>query len=363
MTSTYTPNNLLELMGIGDQSGTWGNTTNTMISTVDRLTKGVGSKVMSGSGDQITTIQGTISVGHYLVLLLTGTLSTGADLEITPNTQSKFFFITNNSGATVEVFQGTKGSASTVSISNTKSVVLYAAGSGTTSAVVDIASSLNEVGSSIQAFNNFLNNMATTGIAVDQMIYGTGTNTVAATALTSFARSLLDDADAATFLTTLGLPTVAQLNYNAISTLGTSEANKVLTANGSNDVIIGNDLTVVGELKAASYNETYSSLSSVSNVTTANLETANVFKTILTEATTFSFTFPPASGTSNAFTLIVQQDSGSNFYGVIWPSSVKWTRSLTPALTNVAGAVDIFVFFTVDAGVNYYGFTAGQNMG
>jgi hypothetical protein len=47
--------------------------------------------------------------------------------------------------------------------------------------------------------------MDAVNIAVDQIIYGTGTGTVTTTALSSFGRTLIDDADAATARSTLGL--------------------------------------------------------------------------------------------------------------------------------------------------------------
>ena len=43
MASTYAVNTGIELIADGEQSGTWGDTTNTNLQIVDRLTSGVGS--------------------------------------------------------------------------------------------------------------------------------------------------------------------------------------------------------------------------------------------------------------------------------------------------------------------------------
>jgi len=51
-----------------------------------------------------------------------------------------------------------------------------------------------------------LNSISALGTAADKMLYTTGVDTWAETALTAFGRSLIDDADAATARTTLGLP-------------------------------------------------------------------------------------------------------------------------------------------------------------
>lgn len=54
--------------------------------------------------------------------------------------------------------------------------------------------------------------IANLDIAANEMLYGTGANVFAKTALTAFARTMLDDADAAAVRTTLGLGSIASSN-------------------------------------------------------------------------------------------------------------------------------------------------------
>jgi hypothetical protein len=63
-----------------------------------------------------------------------------------------------------------------------------------------------EIGTDVQAFNVLLLAISNLVTSADTMPYFTGLNTVALTDLTSFARTLLDDVDAATFRATLGIP-------------------------------------------------------------------------------------------------------------------------------------------------------------
>tara|TARA_B100000686_G_C16794116_1_gene980978 strand:- start:1464 stop:2222 length:759 start_codon:yes stop_codon:yes gene_type:complete len=148
--------------------------------------------------------------------------------------------------------------------------------------------------------------------------------------------------------------TATELNYVDITTLGTSEASKALTADANGDV------TLAEELIAKSYNETYVAPTSSSNATTVDCETGNTFQHTLTENTTFTFSNPPTSGTAFTFTLKIIQDAGASGFTVTWPGAVDWPAATAPTLTATASAVDVFVFYTTDGGTTWLGFTAGQ---
>jgi len=151
--------------------------------------------------------------------------------------------------------------------------------------------------------------------------------------------------------------TAAEINYTDITTLGTSEASKVVTADANGDV------TLAAELKATSYNEAYVAVTSSGAATTVNCEAGNAFSHTLTENTTFTFSNPPASGTAYSFSIEIIQDASASGYTVTWPTSVDWPSATAPTLTATASAKDVFVFYTRDGGTNWYGFTAGQALG
>jgi len=121
--------------------------------------------------------------------------------------------------------------------------------------------------------------------------------------------------------------------------------------------------TVTAELKANSYNESYTAVTSTSNATTVNCEAGNTFMHTLTENTTFTFSNPPASGTGYTMTVEIIQDASASGYTVTWPTSVDWPSATAPTLTATASAVDLFVFTTRDGGTTWYGFLAGDAMG
>jgi hypothetical protein len=106
MASTYTVNTGIELIANGEQSGTWGDTTNTNLEIIDRLTNGVGSITLSGTTHTLTTTDGALSDGQYKVLVFGGTPSGTNTVTISPNDQAKQYFVVNSSGQSIILTQG-----------------------------------------------------------------------------------------------------------------------------------------------------------------------------------------------------------------------------------------------------------------
>lgn len=143
--------------------------------------------------------------------------------------------------------------------------------------------------------------------------------------------------------------TAAELNYLDITTLGLTAASKAVTADANG--VVTHD---------AGISEEYTAVTSSSNVVSLNLQLGNNFSHDLTEATTVSFANPAASGKASFATLRVIQ--GSTARVITWHSSIKWAGDEAPTLSTGDDDVDIFVFYTVDAGTTYYAFTGGQDM-
>ena len=93
---------------------------------------------------------------------------------------------------------------------------------------------------------------------------------------------------------------------------------------------------------------------------TISLTDGNVHNVTLTANCTFTFSAPPADGTSGSFTLFLNQD-GTGSRLATWPSEVKWAGGTAPTLTTTASRTDILVFTTIDAGTIWYGAVSGQD--
>ena len=118
-------------------------------------------------------------------------------------------------------------------------------------------------------------------------------------------------------------------------------------------------LSSIGAVKPVTYQETYASLSAASTVD-CDLKTANHFAVTIDQNTTFTFTDPPASGTSFAFTLIITQHSTAAT--LTWPGGVDWAGGSQPAIAG-NNEVQAYGFITRDGGTTYYGFLGGSAIG
>lgn len=110
------------------------------------------------------------------------------------------------------------------------------------------------------------------------------------------------------------------------------------------------------------YSETSVNVNATST-TTLDLELGNIFNLAQSlDITILNINNPSPSGKACSFTLIRTKDNSATARAISWPASVKWHNGVAPTLSSTANAVDIFEFFTIDAGTTWFGFIAGQAM-
>ena len=180
MASTYTVNSGIEKPGSGEQSGTWGDTTNTNFDIIDRVLSGVGSITLSGTTHTLTTSDGSLSDGHYKVLLLGGSPSGTNTVTISPNDQDKMYLVKNDSGQSV-IF--TQGSGGNVTIINGETAWIFANGAGSgaqvqkASFIPDLVSDTSpQLGGNLDVNAKNIVFGDSSGASDDRLTFGAGTD-------------------------------------------------------------------------------------------------------------------------------------------------------------------------------------------
>lgn len=282
MASTWTTNIAIEKIADGEKTDTWGQITNRNFDIVDRATNGVGTIDLSSSGaaHTLSTTDGTtgdsLDDGQYRVLVLDGATE-DCTITVSPNDASKFYLVDNDSGYDVTFTQGT---GANVTVSNGATGVIYCDGAGAAAAV----------------------------------------------------KAVIDE----TTLTTLGITaTAAELNYLDITTLGTSEASKAVTADANGDVKFSNAI-----------------VETVYNLTGTALDPNN--GTVQTKTISANTTFTDSLSAGESMSLHLTSASS---YTITWPT-ITWitgTGNNAPTLT----AADTVVLFKIST--TLYGVWIGSS--
>ncbi len=104
--STYSPSLRLELIGTGDQSGTWGNTTNNNLGTlIEQAISGYITIAVTTADQALTALDGASDESRNMVLALTTT--TGANFAVYAPPAEKTYVIYNASSYTATVYNST----------------------------------------------------------------------------------------------------------------------------------------------------------------------------------------------------------------------------------------------------------------
>ena len=141
MPSTYTSNNKIQKIATGEQSGTWGSTTNTNFDLFDTAIDGFVAVAVTGTTTTLNIPDGSAADGRNKVLSFTGALTAANTVSVTPNTVKKHYFVQNNTTGSqnIIIYQG---SGSTVTIKPGYSSVVYLDGAGGSASAKEVLTSL-----------------------------------------------------------------------------------------------------------------------------------------------------------------------------------------------------------------------------
>jgi hypothetical protein len=346
MASTYSTNLKIELIGTGEQAGTWGNTTNTNLGTaLEQAVVGKADVTMSTTTVTLTlTNANTAQNARAIYLNLTGSPGGAAVLEV-PAIE-KPYIVKNGSDQQVTIkVSGQTG----VPIPTTKTALVYNNGTDVVTAIDFIPSLV--LGAALPIASGGTGSTSTTFVDLTTNVTGTLPVANGGTGITSFGTGV------ATFL---GTPSSANLASALTDETGTGVA-----VFGTNPTLTG--VTLAGEAACADNLVTRATLkdyaiegSAIGNVgatRTLDLNDANFFSATLDQACTFTFSNPAASGDFCGFSLAL---TNGGAFTITYPASVDFVGGVAPTLT--AAGLDLLVFLTYDGGTTYLGLVAGLDI-
>jgi hypothetical protein len=122
--------------------------------------------------------------------------------------------------------------------------------------------------------------------------------------------------------------------------------------------IVGTNTVIDGSSRFGNVGELVNALGTVTTTATINLNNGTFVTATLGGNCTFTFSNPSAGAAS--FSLVLTNDATAG-RAITWPVSVKWPSASIPIRTTAANKIDVYTFFTVDGGTNWFGNLAQYN--
>ena len=147
MASTYTTNLGIEKIATGEQSGTWGNTTNTNLDLIDQAINGIvqitaAATGSTGSPNALTITNGSASDGRNKFIDFYSPTDLGGTVyyQLDPNDAEKIVFVRNSlgGGQTLVLFQGTYNASNDVEVPNGVDMLVKFDGTGASATVTNV---------------------------------------------------------------------------------------------------------------------------------------------------------------------------------------------------------------------------------
>jgi hypothetical protein len=306
--ATYVNNLRLKEISTGDESGTWGTSTNTNLELIGEAL-GIGTEAITTNADThaTTVADGTADAGRAFYLKYTGTLDSACTITIGPNTMKRVQIIENATSGSQNIIIS-QGSGANVTIAAGKVAVVQLDGAGSGAAVLDVF----------------------TDLAVTDSLSINGTTLTIGDA-TAEDTKIVFDGNAQDFY--VGLDDSADdLVIGLGSTVGTTPA---ISVDEDQFVTMPKKVTA-----STSANISQVAITSSSNATAWDARAAANAYYVTVENTTFS---APSNAVEGAI-ISIEIAQGGTARTVAWNTVFEFAASTAPTVTATASKTDIFAF-------------------
>jgi len=232
--ATYANDLRLKEIATGDESGTWGTSTNTNLSLIADAFS-LGTKQMAANADETFTMPDATADGtRSLYLKITSAVSLTATRTVTlaPNTVSKVWIIENATTGSQSITIA-QGSGSSVTIANGSKVMVVTDGAGAGAAVTNANPTTTSGTVTSVSGTGTVNGITLTGTVTSSGNLTLG-GTLSGVDLTSQVTGTLSPANGGTGATTLTANNVILGNgTSAVQFVAPGASGNVLTSNGT----------------------------------------------------------------------------------------------------------------------------------
>ena len=233
--ATYVNNLRLKEIATGDESGTWGTSTNT---NLELVTDGFsyGTKQMAADANETFTMPDATTDatrGFYLKITSAASLTATREVTLGPNTVSKVWMIENATTGS-QIITIKQGSGATVNVASGSKVMVVTDGLGAGAAVIN--ANPTEVGGSVTsvAVTGTVNGITLTGGPVTSSGTFTLGGTLGSVDLTSQITGTLPVANGGTGATTITANNVVLGNgTSAVQVVAPGTSGNLLTSDGT----------------------------------------------------------------------------------------------------------------------------------
>ena len=360
MASSFTTNFGFEEIVTGEQSGTWGTTTNFNFDILDRITSYKAVALSDASTATLTVREASpgeatenLQDGMFRVVKFTGSLAQTCTITIAPNTTTAWFIFENattdtgSSGPYNLIF--TQGAGANITLQNGRNAAVFCDGAGSGAIVANAFKDLQ---------------LSTLDAAGD----------ITAANFQPDGDTAASDSAAVGYTSAEGLILTGQGSTNDVTIKNDADADVLTIPTGATGVVLAGALTTggtttlggaiagadnqIGRVNLIDYGEVTNAIGGTGGGTQdIDLTLGNsISATVDTSTNTFTFSNPTASDEMWSFSLVLTNGGSQT---VNWPGSVDWASATAPTLTS--SGVDILVFITVDGGTIWHGMVASTD--